>query len=105
MKSHVDEFVGQRIQIAREFAGMREQDLADQLDVTIQQLSLYETGTARVPAARLSLLCELLRLPVAWFFDGYSVVNRQEKFDAQHKTHEPSRAELLEMFERLRIRN
>ena len=105
MKSHVDEFVGQRIQIAREFAGMREQDLADQLDVTVQQLSLYETGLARVPASRLSLLCELLQLPVAWFFDGYSVVNRQERIDAEHKARELSRAELLEMFERLRIQN
>ncbi len=105
MKSHVDEFVGQRIQIAREFAGLREQELADQLDVTIQQLSLYEAGNERVPASRLSLLCELLRLPVAWFFDGFSVATRQEKIGVEHKTQAPSRAELLEMFERLRLQN
>jgi len=105
MAKQVDVFVGQRIRVAREFAGLLKQDLSGQIGVTMQQFGKYETGTDRVPASKLSKLGQLFKLPIAWFFDGFSVGVHGERTRTEDKAGEPSRAELLEMFERLRIQS
>jgi transcriptional regulator with XRE-family HTH domain len=49
---------------------MSQTDVANALGLTFQQVQKYENGTNRVSASRLQHLCEILGVPVSFFFDG-----------------------------------
>lgn len=53
--------IGNRIKIARIKKHLTQENLAEQLDVSIAFLSRVERGTIEVSLKRLSQLCELLR--------------------------------------------
>jgi transcriptional regulator with XRE-family HTH domain len=50
--------------------GMSQTNLADELGVTFQQVQKYEKGANRISASRLQHIASVLRVPVAFFFDG-----------------------------------
>jgi transcriptional regulator with XRE-family HTH domain len=50
--------------------GMSQTALADGLDLTFQQIQKYEKGVNRVGASRLHQIAHILRVPVAFFFEG-----------------------------------
>ncbi|WP_103335643.1 helix-turn-helix domain-containing protein [Pseudotabrizicola formosa] len=66
----VDTFVGRRIRQFRWVCGVTQAELAAHLSVLPSQISAYEAGTDRVPAAQLLQIATLLDLPVAAFFEG-----------------------------------
>jgi transcriptional regulator with XRE-family HTH domain len=49
---------------------MTQSDMGDALEVTFQQFQKYEKGTNRISASRLQQLSKILRVPVAFFFEG-----------------------------------
>jgi transcriptional regulator with XRE-family HTH domain len=49
---------------------MKQQELADALNITQQQLQKYETGQNRISASRLYEAAKLLKAPIAWFYEG-----------------------------------
>lgn len=66
----VDRHVGNRTRLRRQLLNMTQQQLAEKLGLTFQQLQKYERGTNRISAGRLFDLSQALDVPVSWFFEG-----------------------------------
>lgn len=66
----VDRHVGHRIRLRRHELGMTQQQLAESVGITFQQLQKYERATNRISAGRLYSLSFALGVPVSWFFEG-----------------------------------
>ena len=65
-----DIYVGERVRIARNMAGLSQIALANRLDITFQQLQKYEKGVNRISASRLHMIALATHKPVEWFFEG-----------------------------------
>lgn len=68
----VDVHVGQRIRLRRTLLGMSQEQLAEKLDITFQQVQKYERGANRVSASRLWDLSQILDTEIGYFFDDMS---------------------------------
>lgn len=68
----VDASVGQRLREARNRLGMTQESLADGVGLTFQQIQKYEKGANRISASRLQQFANILKVEVAWFFEGAS---------------------------------
>jgi len=66
----IDKYVGSRVRMRRLMLDMSQEKLADQLGITFQQVQKYEKGTNRVSASRLQTICQILQIPVSFFFEG-----------------------------------
>jgi transcriptional regulator with XRE-family HTH domain len=66
----VDMHVGSRVRMRRLMLGISQEELADALDLSFQQLQKYEKGTNRIGASRLEHISRFLKAPVAFFFEG-----------------------------------
>ena len=66
----VDNHVGSMFRTRRQELGLSQTAIADRLGVTFQQVQKYERGMNRISASRLHDLCEILGVPVEYFFDG-----------------------------------
>lgn len=63
-----DRYIGERIREARIAAGISQEDLADMIGTSYQQVQKYETGRNRVNGARFDRLCTALNRPLTFFF-------------------------------------
>ena len=68
--SHVDAHVGSRIRLRRKLLGLSQQQLAQRLGLTFQQVQKYERGVNRVSASKLYETAQVLGAPVTHFFEG-----------------------------------
>ena len=66
----VDKYVGSRVRMRRLMLGMSQTELADGLGLTFQQVQKYEKGTNRMGASRLQHIAHILRVPLAFLFEG-----------------------------------
>ena len=66
----VDVHVGSRVRAARLMANISQETLADQCDITFQQIQKYESGANRVSASRLVQIARATGRPVGFFFEG-----------------------------------
>ena len=66
----VDKHVGSRVRMRRLMLSMSQEKLGDALGITFQQVQKYEKGTNRIGASRLQHIANILRAPVATFFEG-----------------------------------
>ncbi len=71
-KHPIDRHVGLRMRIRRQMRKMSQEQLAEQLGVTFQQVQKYENGSNRVSASRLYDVARALDATVSYFFDGLS---------------------------------
>jgi transcriptional regulator with XRE-family HTH domain len=55
---------------------MSQSEIANALGSTFQQVQKYEKGTNRISASRLQHLFKILQVPVSFFFEGASALNR-----------------------------
>ncbi len=85
----VDAHVGSRLRQRRMLLGISQEQLAEMLGLTFQQVQKYERGTNRVSASRLFQLARTLDTPITWFFEDME----QERTGEQP---EPSGAETEE---------
>jgi len=69
----IDQQVGDRIRRRRTLLGYTQEQLAEALDISYQQIQKYETGANRVSAGRLYQIAQRLEAPVSYFFDGLGV--------------------------------
>jgi transcriptional regulator with XRE-family HTH domain len=76
----LDAVIGQRIRKARHLRGWSQEDLAQRLGVTFQQLQKYENAANRVTASRLYQIAKILNLPVAYFFGERNVIPKKLEF-------------------------
>jgi transcriptional regulator with XRE-family HTH domain len=65
----IDGHVGARLRLRRTLLGISQEQLAESLGLTFQQVQKYERGTNRVSASRLFQLANILDVPITWFFD------------------------------------
>ena len=66
----IDKHVGSRVRMRRMMLGMSQEKLGDALGLTFQQVQKYEKGTNRIGASRLQQISQILKVPVAFFFEG-----------------------------------
>ncbi len=76
----VDLHVGGRVRMRRKFLGLSQTDLADALGLTFQQVQKYERGSNRISASKLFEIGRTLKVPVAYFFEGYGQNEAVEGF-------------------------
>ena len=67
----VDIHVGGQIRTRRLLLGMNQEELAQRLGLTFQQVQKYESGANRVSASRLWEIAAILKMPIGYFFPGY----------------------------------
>ena len=106
----VDAHVGERVRMRRKLLGVSQDQLADSLGLTFQQVQKYERGANRISASKLFRIAEILNIDVAYFFDGLpdpiegaepddAVAHIQEVMQAFLQTSEG--VELAEIFPRV----
>lgn len=66
----VELYVGDRLRDKRRRLGLSLAELAQQLEVSFQQLQKYEKAQTKVPASTLYKLSQTLQVPISYFFDG-----------------------------------
>ena len=66
----IDIHVGRRVRERRRALGVTQEKLGEALQLTFQQVQKYERGANRISASKLYEVAQVLRVPVAWFFDG-----------------------------------
>lgn len=66
----LDKHVGARVRTRRMMLTMSQEDLGDAVSLTFQQIQKYEKGTNRIGASRLLSIARVLKVPVAFFFEG-----------------------------------
>src|SRR6516225_1911572 len=66
----MDKHVGARVRMRRKMLAMSQEQLADALGITYQQVQKNETGINRIAAGRLQQISHILQVPVAFFFEG-----------------------------------
>jgi transcriptional regulator with XRE-family HTH domain len=67
--SPTDRHVGSRVRMRRKMLAMSQEQLADALGITYQQVQKNEKGANRIGASRLQQISHILQVPVAFFFE------------------------------------
>jgi transcriptional regulator with XRE-family HTH domain len=95
----VDAHVGSRLRQRRMLLGISQEQLAEMLGLTFQQVQKYERGTNRVSASRLFQLARALDTPITWFFDEMASERGadREKAESGEDNDPMSRRETLEL--------
>lgn len=65
---HIDALVGANVRRFRLLHGMSQEQLAEQLGLTFQQVQKYEKGANRISASRLWQIAEVLGVEISAFF-------------------------------------
>ncbi|TNE58558.1 MAG: XRE family transcriptional regulator [Alphaproteobacteria bacterium] len=65
-----DEKVGSNIRLRRTMLGLTQEQLAQALNISYQQVQKYETGANRISAGRLYEIAKFLNVEIGSFFDG-----------------------------------
>jgi len=81
LPSGIDRVVGQRIRWRRRELKLSQEQLAELLGLTFQQVQKYEKGVNRVSAGRLFEIASVMGVTVNYFYDG---AESQLETDRQH---------------------
>src|SRR5262245_6270884 len=68
--SPIDHHVGSRVRMRRIMLAMSQEQLAEALGITYQQVQKCEKGANRIGASRLQQISHILQVPVAFFYEG-----------------------------------
>ena len=66
----IDVHVGERVRRRRRALGVSQEQLADKLGLTFQQVQKYERGANRVSASKLYQIAAALQASISYFFEG-----------------------------------
>jgi len=64
----LDELIGRKISDRRKALGISQENLANQIGISFQQLQKYEKAENRVSASRLWSISQILQCPVSHFY-------------------------------------
>jgi transcriptional regulator with XRE-family HTH domain len=73
----MDQHVGSRVRMRRKMLAMSQEQLADALGITYQQVQKNEAGINRIAASRLQQISHILQVPVAFFFRARQMRQRR----------------------------
>lgn len=68
--------IGEKLKEFRKLRGLTQEQLAEMVEVTFQQIQKYENGNTRLNTDKIQLVAQALNVPVSAFFDEGS---RDEK--------------------------
>ena len=94
----IDQHVGERIRARRAELGLTQEQLAEALKVSYQQIQKYETGANRISAGRLFELARKLGVDVSYFFEGQPLEAPTEAVPLEHGGRQRSAIELVRKF-------
>jgi transcriptional regulator with XRE-family HTH domain len=94
----IDQHIGERIRLRRTELGLTQEQLADTLDVSYQQIQKYETGANRISASRMFELARRLEVDMSYFVDGLAFDDRIEQQPLEHGGRQRSAIELVRKF-------
>jgi transcriptional regulator with XRE-family HTH domain len=94
----IDQHVGERIRLRRAELGLTQEQLAEALEVSYQQIQKYETGANRISASRIFQMARRLDVELGYFFDGLPVEDRTEQPPLEHGGRQRSAIELVRKF-------
>ncbi|OQW60097.1 MAG: hypothetical protein A4S17_10955 [Proteobacteria bacterium HN_bin10] len=95
----IDRKVGQRVRARRLEIGMSQEQLADLLGVTFQQVQKYEKGVNRIAVSRLFDIAGALAMSPGTFFEGLDARGVAEDADGYaHEATSPEAAQLMALF-------
>jgi transcriptional regulator with XRE-family HTH domain len=94
----IDQHVGERIRARRAELGLTQEQLAQALQVSYQQVQKYETGANRISAGRIFEIARKLGVDVSYFFEGLSVDEPGEQPPLEHGGRQRSAIELVRKF-------
>ena len=76
--NEIDRLVGSRVRQRRMQLGMSQEQLAEQLGITVPQVQKYEKGVNRIGASRLHKIAGLLGVPIGAFFEVHTGAQASE---------------------------
>ena len=72
MENNFNLHIGKKLRFQRLCLGLTQTKVGNAVNVTFQQLQKYEKGINAVSAERLLQLANYLKVPVTYFYEGYS---------------------------------
>lgn len=76
--------LGDRLRIAREYVGMKQEEVARHLTIPRSALSNIEAGQRKVEALELARLAKLYQRPVSWFTGEDATPDREFPAEIAH---------------------
>lgn len=67
----LDRHIGLRLKMRRILCGLSQDDLAQKLGITFQQIQKYEKAMNRISASRLYEIAKILDINLEYFYEGY----------------------------------
>jgi len=98
---HIDRYVGERIRQRRTEIGLTQEQLAEALEVSYQQIQKYETGANRISAGRLFELAGKLDVEMGYFFEGLTPEGTQGAAAPGHGGRQRSTIEIARSFSQI----
>jgi transcriptional regulator with XRE-family HTH domain len=68
----IDRQVGARVRMQRLMLDMSQEQLAEGLGISFQQVQKYERGVNRIGAGRLQKIADVLQVPASFFFEDFA---------------------------------
>ena len=72
MEGTFNKHLGSKLRMRRLALGLTQTKVAQAINVTFQQIQKYEKGTNGISSLRIMQLSNFLKVPVPYFFEGYS---------------------------------
>ena len=72
MDENFNKHLGNKLKLRRLALGLTQTKVAKAINVTFQQIQKYEKGTNGVSSIRLLQLSNYLKVPINYFFEGFS---------------------------------
>jgi transcriptional regulator with XRE-family HTH domain len=94
----IDRHVGERIRARRAELGLTQEQLAQALQVSYQQVQKYETGANRISAGRMFEIARKLGVDISYFFEGLGLDEAGEQPPMEHGGRQRAAIELVRKF-------
>jgi transcriptional regulator with XRE-family HTH domain len=94
----IDQHVGERIRVRRAELGLTQEQLAQALKVSYQQVQKYETGANRISAGRIYEIARKLDVDISYFFEELGLHEPREQTPLEHGGRQRSAIELVRKF-------
>ena len=80
--SEIDRLIGMRIRIARNISGKKQDELANYLNLTLQQTQKYENGKNKISVNILTQISEYFNIPISYFIPSRVGSHQENIFQA-----------------------
>ena len=81
MEENFNVHLGKKLRLRRLSLGLTQTKVAQAINVTFQQIQKYEKGTNGISSLRIMQLSKFLKVPVIYFFEGFSEFDNIQNTD------------------------